>query len=67
MKDDYKQSGKTIKRCCEEAEESVKKIRRELTVDDQMEVKELPEDKNTEQVSPKLKNQVIKGLSLIHI
>ena len=29
VKDDYNQSGKTIKRC-EEAEESVKKIRREL-------------------------------------
>ena len=60
-RNNYEQSGKAIKRCCEETEESVKKIRRELIVDDQMEVKELPEDENTEQVSPKLKDNGIKN------
>ena len=40
------------KRCCEETKESVKKIRRELIINNQMEVEEVPEDKNSEQVSP---------------
>ena len=65
MKDDYKQSGKAIKRCREETEENVKKIRREIIVDDRREIEEIPENKNTEPTNPEPKENRGKKIQMI--
>ena len=58
--DGCKRLEETIKRCGEETKESVKETREESIIDNKPETEEVPKDKNTEQVSPKPKDNGIK-------